>query len=137
MFVKWVLVLCLSVCAVVANADSVLDCRNAYSSDETARCAVLDRDVAELRMNEYLEVSRKLFAHDELVLYSIENGQAHWMEYRRNHCDVVFDISSGTVRESNAMHCEAMITRERTHQLWRSYIAPQAGDSLLPEPALR
>lgn len=137
MFVKSVLVCCLSFWALVANAEPVLDCRNAFSSDEITHCAAIDRDVAELRMNEYLEVSRQLFAHNELVLYSIENAQAHWVEYRRNHCDVVFDISSGTVRGSNAMNCESMITRERTHQLWRSYIAPQVGDSILPEPALR
>lgn len=137
MFVKSVLLCCLSLWAVVANAESVLDCRHAYSSEETTRCAELDRDVAELRMDKYLEVSRQLFAHDELVLFSIDNAQTHWIEYRRNHCDVVFDISGGTVRESNAMQCEAMIARERTHQLWRSYIAPLGGDSLLPEPALR
>ena len=119
------------------GASSILDCRSAISTEDTNQCASIYRDLAEQRMQRYLDASKQRFAANKPILASIDRAQKHWLSYRKDHCDAVFDIWTGTLTDSMALQCETKITQERTLQLWRTYLSSYASGQILPEPDLR
>lgn len=119
-----------------AAADD-LDCKNAITTPDINHCAGLELSAAEDVMAEYLAASRERVSYDAELVAAIEEAQEAWLAYRRAHCGSVYtQWRDGTIRTVMSLTCSERLTRQRTHDLWTSFLTyMDSTPPVLPEPA--
>lgn len=96
---------------------------------EMRSCAAQKLRIAESEMERYLESARRV-ARPASALAS---AQAAWVAYRDQACRAAAgQYEGGSLQPVVALDCRLRLTRERSVELWRAYLAEQ-GD--LPQPA--
>ena len=116
-----------------------INCDEAYTTLDMIECASAERDSAEKVMEQYLAAGKKKYSDDEVVLNSISEAQASWLAYRKSHCGSVYDVwREGTVRSVMAISCSTDLTKQRTHEIWKSFLTyMDSTPPILPEPSLK
>lgn len=106
-----------------AASSEEVDCNKAFSTNEINRCAAIRVEKAKTQMEAYLQKARERYAAQETVLTGIEMSQEAWSAYSRAHCDSVYEIwRDGSIRGLMRNGCMLASTKQRTHEIWRSYL---------------
>jgi uncharacterized protein YecT (DUF1311 family) len=96
---------------------------------ELRRCASEALRDAEREMSRYLDAARAV-ARPESALHGAQDA---WTRYRDAACrGAGGQFEGGSLQPVVVLDCRARLTRERTRELWRAYLAEQGE---LPEPA--
>jgi uncharacterized protein YecT (DUF1311 family) len=97
---------------------------------EMRSCAAQRLRAAESEMERYLEGARRLARPPS----ALDSAQAAWAAYRDQACGAAAgQFEGGSLQPVVALDCRLRLSRERTLELWRAYLAEQ-GD--LPQPAM-
>ena len=130
------MLLLIALFAYPAVAQNDLDCETASTTTDINHCLSLELDAAEAEMEKYLHKSQERYAGDRVVVDSIVAAQNAWLVYREAHCSSVFNVwRDGTIRTSMSIGCSLELTRQRTFDLWRSFLRNADSTApLLPEP---
>lgn len=114
-----------------------LDCRAPITTVEMNRCKSQEVAAANAMLDKYLQASLDRHEDNGQLAERIESSQSAWETYRDAHCGAVYEKwSGGTIRGLIGGECRLRLTRERTHELWRSWLT--YGDSSppdLPDPS--
>ena len=103
-------------------------CERAQTTADMRACLSNALRAAEEDMQRYLEAARR----DARPPEALEEAQAAWAGYRDAACrGAAGQYEGGSLRPVVALDCLLRLTRERTLELWRAYLANE-GD--LPEP---
>ena len=95
---------------------------------ETRICAAERLRAAEKELGRYLEAARGVARPPA----ALDNAQAAWAGYRDLACrGAAGQYEGGSLQPVVALDCRLRLTRERTLELWRAYLAEQG---TLPEP---
>lgn len=118
-------------------AEEELNCENALTTNDINRCMSLELNAAEEVMESYLQKSKEHYASDQVVIASIDEAQKAWLIYRQMHCGSVFNAwRDGTIRTSMSIDCLIKLTRQRTFDIWYSFLTyADSTPPLLPEPS--
>ena len=122
--------------SVSATAEQQIDCNNAYTTIEINHCAKMELNRARSIMMEYMAASIEQHVNDPALAADIESAQADWNAYLKSHCNAVHTLwRQGTIRGAMTIACKTRLTRQRTHDIWTSFLA-DIGSNLpvLPEP---
>lgn len=113
-----------------------IDCAKAATTPDVNHCASLELQAAEDTMAEYLAASLERHGDDPETVAAIRQAQASWQVYRDDHCGSVFTYwRGGTVRTVMSITCSERLTRQRTHDLWISFLTHMdSAPPVLPEP---
>lgn len=122
----------LSACA----EEPALDCANAFRTAELNQCASQDWDAARQTMEQYLEASLKHNEENENLVAAIKEAQDGWDNYQNKHCGAVYtQWQGGTIRDVMAFSCKTKLAKQRTHELWESFLTYMDDTPpVLPEP---
>lgn len=128
--------------APVQDVDDEIDCRNPGSTLEMNHCLAVGMANQEAALRAYLNIAYAKLrgeGHDnvETLIASIEENQKAWDAYAKDACSAVWDYwSEGTIRNYMAGKCQADLTQERMHHIWREYLIGNDGDPTeYPEPS--
>ncbi|BES72337.1 hypothetical protein RE428_33550 [Marinobacter nanhaiticus D15-8W] len=114
-----------------------LDCSAPATTVEMNRCKAQEVETADAMLDKYLRASLDRYKDNGQLAERIESSQSAWETYRDAHCGAVYEKwSGGTIRGLMGGECRLRLTRERTHELWRSWLT--YGDSTppdLPDPS--
>ena len=95
---------------------------------ELRRCAAEALRDAEQEMSRYLDAARAV-ARPESALSA---AQEAWTRYRDAACrGAGGQFEGGSLQPVVVLDCRVRLTRERTREMWRAYLAEQGG---LPDP---
>ena len=96
----------------------------------------MELDSAHTTMTEYVAASIEQHVNDPALVKAIESAQADWDTYLKSHCDAVYTLwRQGTIRGAMMIACKTRLTRQRTHDIWTSFLTNIGGESpVLPEP---
>jgi uncharacterized protein YecT (DUF1311 family) len=96
---------------------------------EMRSCAAQKLRSAESEMGRYLEGARRVARPAS----ALDSAQVAWTAYRDQACRAAAgQYEGGSLQPVVALDCRLRLTRERSLELWRAYLAEQ-GD--LPQPA--
>ena len=110
-----------------ASAQQADPCKGPTTA-EMRRCASDALRGAEQEMLRYLDAARALAR----PVSALEDAQASWMRYRDHACRAAGgQFDGGSLQPVVVLDCRLRLTHERTRELWRAYLAEQAG---LPDP---
>lgn len=120
--------------------DELIDCANAGNTIELNICA--GRDVAALQENlrfytdaAYAVIRENGDNDPEQIIAEIAEGERLWHAYVQAACGAVYtQWQQGTIRTVMAASCRMELISERTHYIWREFLAPMDGIARLPEP---
>lgn len=130
----------LSMGAAVVQDEPDVDCDNPTTTLEMNHCAAQQQQEVEAQLKTYLEAAyAKLRAEaeePEAVIAAVEASQKLWEGYADSACEVVYTYwQSGSIRNLMAASCRMELMRERSHHIWREYLAGNADDpTVYPEP---
>lgn len=111
-------------------------CEKAESYAEASRCLQAELSRADAAMQQYLNASKKRHAADKARLGQIESSQGMWLKLGVGQCNrwnlLPRDQDKHT---AEVLSCLNRITRERTHQIWDTFLNdPEGAPPVLPEP---
>lgn len=115
-----------------------VDCTNPVTTFEVNYCAALKLEKLDVTMNEYLAKSKEHNSYDSELIDKIDLAQKSWVEYSEAHCLSIYTMwKEGTIRGWMHFDCMSRATKQRTHQLWDSFLTYMDGSPpVLPEPNL-
>ena len=97
---------------------------------ELRLCTAQRLDAAEKEMERYFVAARRVARPAS----ALEGSQAAWLQYEYQACrSAAGQYEGGSLQPVVFLDCRLRLTRERTLELWRAFLAEQ-GD--LPEPRL-
>ena len=97
---------------------------------EMRMCAAQKLAAVEAELQRYLDAARRVARPPS----ALDASQAAWMGYRDHACRAAASqYDGGSLQPVVALDCRLRLTRERTFELWRAYLAEQ-GD--LAQPAM-
>lgn len=133
---KWSAIALASLSFTVAANDAAPDCGNPSNTIEINQCASLELELAKAELTTYLETSLEHNAFDPELVESIKAAQKTWQAYLLSHCNAVYtQWREGTIRDLMAMSCQTKLTRQRTHEIWSSFLTYMDNTPpVLPEP---
>jgi len=100
------------------------DCDAPHTTIEMNRCASLELERAEMKMQQYLSASREKHEEDIETVTALAAAQAAWETYKVRHCQAIHTLwRDGTIRGVMALGCSIKLTHERAHELWLQYLA--------------
>ena len=103
-------------------------CERAETTAGIRACLSERLGAAEKDMRRYLEAARREARPPE----ALEKSQVAWTGYRDAACHAAAgQYEGGSLRPVVALDCLVRLTRERTLELWRAYLA---NEGALPEP---
>ncbi|GCD74210.1 hypothetical protein NBRC3299_0502 [Acetobacter pasteurianus NBRC 3299] len=75
-------------------------------------------------------------ADPEHALADFHTAQQHWKQYKDAECNAVYEAwSDGTIRSSMAQTCMLRLTRNRTMDIWQTWLTyPDSTPPTLPKP---
>lgn len=120
----------------VAAEDDALDCENAISTLQINQCASIELGAAKAELAKYLDTSFEHNSYDPELIQSIRVAQADWQAYMSSHCDSLYtQWREGTIRGVMAISCKTKLTKQRTHEVWESFLTyMDSTPPVLPEP---
>jgi len=123
----------------VSAADQPIDCynsRDVQSTIDMNECLSNNSVLAEAEMNKYLQASLDTNANDPEVVKLIKIAQKDWETYQSSNCDSVYTLwKGGSIKNAMSINCSTRLTKQRTLELWESYLTSVDGSPpLLPEP---
>lgn len=96
---------------------------------EVRMCASQRLQAAEREMHRYLEAAR---SHARPAS-ALDGAQSAWGDYRDRACRAAAgQYAGGSLQPVVLLDCRLRLTRERTLELWRAYLA---NEGALPQPA--
>ncbi|TGG90630.1 DUF1311 domain-containing protein [Natronospirillum operosum] len=133
------LILLLTLGLMAATSADELDCDKAVTTPDVNHCAGLELQAAEDTMAEYLAASLERHGDDPETVAAIRQAQVSWQAYRDDHCGSVFTYwRGGTIRTVMSITCSERLTRQRTHDLWISFLTHMdSAPPVLPEPDIQ
>lgn len=97
---------------------------------ELRMCAAQQLRDAEAEMQRYLDAARRAAR----PVSALDSAQAAWIAYRDQACRAAAgQYEGGSLQPVLALDCRLRLTRERSLELWRAYLAQE---DTLPEPRL-
>lgn len=124
-----VLALALLVAPAAAGEAPTPACERAETTADMRACLSGALRAAERDMQRYLEAARREARPPE----ALEKSQAAWGAYRDAACRAAAgQYEGGSLRPVVALDCLLRLTRERTLEIWRAWLA---NEGALPEPA--
>jgi len=129
--VRFPVVLALALLAAPAAAGEARSpaCERAETTADMRACLAQALQAAEKDLRRYLDAARR----DARPPDALEKSQAAWSAYRDAACAAAAgQYEGGSLRPVVALDCLLRLTRERTLELWRAYLA---NEGTLPEPA--
>lgn len=129
------MVMILTTISLLAQAEEI-NCDNAMTKHQINMCSRQEVQQAENEMLDYLNASKDRYSEEAQVLKLLTESQAQWREYREAHCDAIYQVwSGGTIRGVMYNGCMLEVTKNRTHELWQSYLTyMDSTPPVLPEP---
>jgi uncharacterized protein YecT (DUF1311 family) len=111
-------------------------CDKAASYAEASRCLHVEASNAEAAMKQYLDASRKKHAANKARVAQIESSQEQWLKFGSGRCITGNLLPRDEDKHlAQLLHCLTRITRERTHQIWDSFLRDADGaPPHMPEP---
>ena len=112
-------------------------CEKASTTFEINECAKNELELAKTQLRDYYEASLKEHADDPTLTEAIITAQKKWEAYRDSHCDSIWTMwRDGTIRTVLALSCETTLTKQRTHDLWETFLTNmwEGGTSDFDEP---
>ena len=121
--------LALVLLAIPAAASEAPSCQLAETTADMRACLSQALQAAEKDMQRYLEAARREARPPE----ALAKSQAAWSAYRDAACRAAAgQYEGGSLQPVVTLDCLLRLTRERTLELWRAYLA---NEGTLPEPA--
>lgn len=130
------LFLVLLACAAPLQAENP-DCeQQAGTTMDMNLCIAEQVAVAERQLERYLEAARERYSDDQAVVDLLLQSQDAWWNYRKTHCDAIYQMwSEGTVRGAMAGSCALQLIQQRTHQIWWDFLTyMDSTPPILPKP---
>ncbi|MDX3774994.1 DUF1311 domain-containing protein [Chromatiaceae bacterium AAb-1] len=119
----------------LASEESI-DCENAMSTLEINQCALMELNTAKTELTRYLDAGYQRYSDDPELIDAIKTAQENWQTYAASHCQSVYtQWREGTIRGVMALSCQIKLTKQRTYEVWESFLT-YMDDSppVLPEP---
>ena len=102
---------------------SEIDCSKASTTNEINVCKHKELDKSEALLKKYLKASKNHYKDEDEVIALINKSQEKWLSYRESHCDAIYKIwEGGTIRGVMHGQCMVDVTKNRTYELWKSYL---------------
>lgn len=130
----------LSLGGAVAQDEPEVDCSNPTTTIEMNHCAARQQVEVETQLKSYLDAAYAKLRGEaeapEAVIAEIEASQTLWEGYTEAACGAVYTYwQGGTIRNLMAASCRMELMRERSHHIWREYLAGNDDDpDAYPEP---
>ncbi len=123
----------------VAAADETVDCSDAITTREMNKCMSNELNLAKAELDKYLKATYKHQASDPELIASIKTAQKDWQVYLSSHCDSIYtQWRDGTIRGTMSIACRTQLTKQRTHDLWASFLTyMDSTPPVLPEPKMQ
>lgn len=120
---------------VLLQADEV-DCENPSNTLEMNSCIGKEVAAAEAELQTYMDKALERYADDAAVSELMVESQNAWLAFRNVHCEATHEMwSGGSIRGVMLGGCLRDVTRQRTHQVWQTYLTyMDSTPPLLPEP---
>ncbi len=138
MKMKKCLIIVLASLSFAASAEDkvIIDCNNPMNTLEINQCAAIESQSAQVEMDKYLKTSFEHNADDPELINAIKIAQKDWQAYLSSHCDAVYtQWRNGSVRGFKHLSCQSRLTRQRTHEIWKSFLTyVDSTPPVLPEP---
>ncbi len=133
---KSIIIILTSLSFSVMAADKELDCDNALNTIEINQCALVELELAQAELTQYLETSFEHNASDPELVESIKIAQKDWQVYILSHCNAVYtQWRDGTIRGVMSLSCKIKLTKQRTHEIWSNFLTyMDSTPPVLPEP---
>jgi uncharacterized protein YecT (DUF1311 family) len=111
-------------------------CAKITSIIEGAECRAGQLNDEEKKQKQYFDAAVKRAALFDLDVKHLNDEQLAWAKYRGTLCGNVYLMwVQGTARYEMAALCDLKLTRERTYDLWRSYLTyVDSTPPILPDP---
>ncbi len=119
-----------------AFASDDIDCENLITTIEINACIAQEVEIAEGTLNKYFLASIHQNSNDQEVIKLVRKSQETWKQYREEHCSAIYQMwIEGTIRGAMYAQCKLQLTKDRTYELWRSYLTYiDSTPPVLPEP---
>ena len=119
-----------------ALAGDEVDCERAKTTQDAEQCSRQELAASEAVLDEYLAAASERYRDEELILTGLDGAQKSWLTYRRDHCRATFALwVGGSIRGVMMNHCLLQQTRQRTWDVWHTYLTfMDSTPPLLPEP---
>ncbi len=119
-----------------AFASEAIDCEAAITTIEINVCKGREVETAEATLNKYFLASINRNSNDQEVIKMVRKSQETWEQYREEHCSAIYQMwIEGTIRGAMYGQCKLQLTKDRTYELWRSYLTyMDSTPPVLPEP---
>lgn len=100
-----------------------LDCDHAKTTIDMNECAALELNGEQEKLNHYLEASLKHYENDLKLVQAIQTSQKDWETYLSSHCSAIYtQWRDGSIRSMMSLSCKIKLTKQRTHEIWESYL---------------
>lgn len=128
--------LCIATLVSPAIAVVADPCAKITSTIEGVECRVGQLNDEEKKQKQYFDAAVKRAALFDLDAKHLNDEQLAWTKYRETLCGNVYLMwVQGTARYEMAAQCNLNVTRERTYDLWRSYLTYiDSTPPILPDP---
>ncbi len=135
--IRWVLLGASIFSFALAAEEKGVDCEQAVSTLEVNECLGQEFDLAWAELARYLDVIYARHKEDPLLVDEIRAAQQDWETYADSHCGSIYTYwREGSIRNTLAISCGIRLTRQRTHELWQSFLTHMdSTPPVLPEPA--
>ncbi len=117
-------------------ASDEIDCKSPITTIEINTCIGREMESAEATLNKYFLASIHQNTNDQEITKLVRKSQETWKQYREEHCSAIYQLwIKGTIRGVMHGQCKLQLTKDRTYELWRSYLTfMDSKPPLLPEP---
>ena len=121
----------LVICApATAQGQPVKSCERVETTAEARICLSDSLRAAEKELERYLAAARKVARPPA----ALDSAQSAWKSYREAACRAAAgQFEGGSLQPVATLDCHLRLTRERTLEIWRAYLAE---DDELPEPVV-
>lgn len=120
-----------------AQAGEVDPCSLAMTTLELTECRTKQMEAADQKLQKYLKAAQKQAASTRLKPDKIAEEQVAWERFRELHCGNIYLFwFEGSIRYEKVARCNLKLTKDRTFDLWRAYLANASSPPLLPDPDL-
>ncbi|UCQ29541.1 DUF1311 domain-containing protein (plasmid) [Edwardsiella tarda] len=108
----------------------------AATAGSDAKIALAEYLDVTFELGRYLQWTYKHHSHDPELVNAIKIAQKDWEAYMSSHCDSVYtQWRDGSVRSVMAISCKNKLTKQRTHEVWETYLTYiDSTPPVLPEP---
>lgn len=112
------------------------DCADAVTTQEIDACLTEQHGKYEAIKARYLEAALSSASERPELATMIRNSEMMHVAYAKAECGAVYeDWVDGTIRTAMAIGCYTALTKQRTHTIWRNWLAQADGSTPeLPEP---